>query len=472
MIEVYPHRVDYELLLTAQEPISHHDPSVQDKSNHKVFNRQLQGLPCTELPAPSSKIVAWFTNQHLVPVDIAAIAEDLAFHEFVGVVLVKMFLDAYNHDEGVGIFTGTERHERLETRLHHAAISSSSLRQLWDRLCHTLRAPIHDGKADGDILAALTLPDAVQQVVLRSLIQDYRSIVSIARLWNKTTKLENEKYAKKVGQEAVIEPKQAMQFDALSGRDAGVLYVEVPDISANGLRHELVREPGWLRLFGQLGLREARPGLGPVPAGCEAIFSNGGNIEAGAHEPSGAFALKNQIRETYPILDLVGGCTDSFMLGESRLTVGSILVCRENAPRLAKTAAANLPNARVSVYDMMDDVTITRSGLQTGEGQGITSFETLAIGAQVVVRFGLQPFTRAVTHGALVDAVEEWQHLSGTICGQAARGFGRCEAEWLRRHEDADAYRQAYLDDVAANADALRAGLTSGTLCTKSVVLT
>jgi hypothetical protein len=472
MIEVYPHRVEYELLLTAQEPISHHDPAVHDKSNHKVFNRQLQGLPCTELPAPSSQIVAWFSNQHLVPVDIAAIAEDLAFHEFVGVVIVKMFLDAYNHGDGVGIFKDEERYERLETRLHHAAISSSSLRQLWDRLCDTLCVPIHAEKADRDILAALALPDAIQQMVLQGLMQDYRSIVSIARLWNRTAKLENAEYAKKAGQEAVIEPKQVILFDALSGRDAGTVYVEVPAITANGLRHELVREPGWLRLFGQLGLRAARPGLGPVPAGCEAILSNGGNIEAGAHEPSGAFALKNQIRETYPILDLVGGCTDSFMLGESRLTVGSVLVCRENAPRLAKTAAANLPNARVSVYDMMDDVTITRSALQVGEGQGITSFETLAIGAQVVVRFGLQPFTRVVTHGALVDAVDAWQDLSGTICGQAARGFGHCTAEWLRRHEDADAYRQAYLDDVAANADALRAGLTSGTLCTKNVVLT
>jgi len=476
IIEVYPHRVDYELLLTAHTPVSHHDPAVQDDSNVQSFNRQKQIVRQPEtMPAIDQEVITRFATAHPVPVDIADICADLSFAEFASVVLVRMFLDAYNRGEGTGIFEGMERYSRLESRLRHSAISSSSLRRLWDRLCDGLKVPIwllHDSDDDLALLDLLTLPGVAQQAILRTLVQDYRSIVAIARLWHMTAKLENEQYAKAAGKIAMVTPKKVLSFPTMDVHEVGAVIADVPTLSANGLRHQMVREPGWLRLFGLLGLRAARPGLGPVPAGVEAMFYNGGNIESGSKQPSGTFALATAIRETYPLLDLVGGVTDAFDIGESRLQIAAWIVCRENAPALEGTPAENLPEAGLSVYDMMDDVTITRHAGQVGEGQMIVSFESLCAGARAFIRLSLTPHTDPRTHGALVDAVEAWRADDGTIGGGAARGFGHCSAEWLRRHPNADAYRDLYLTYIMDNADVLRDGLVTGTLCTKSVVLT
>lgn len=473
MIEVYPHRVDYELLLTAQTAVSHHDPAVQDDSNVQSFNRQKQIVCQPEtLAAVNQEVIDRCVAAHPVPIDIADICRDLTFPEFVGVILVRTFLDAYNRGEGTGVFEGMERYSRLEARLRHGAIASATLRRLWDRLCDSLQVPIHGGDGDLPLLDLLTLPAIVQQSVLRALVQDYRSIVAIARLWHTTAKLESEEYAQAAGRMAMVQPKQTLSFAPMDAREVSAVIAEVPTVSTNSLRHQMVREPGWLRLFGLLGLRGAAPGQGPVPAGVEAMFYNGGNIESGAKQPSSTFGLANAIRQAYPLLDLVGGVTDSFDVGESRLQMAAWLVCRENAAALAGTPAADLPAAQLSIYDMMDSVTMTRHAGQVGEGQMILSFETLCAGAQVFARLSLTPHTDPRTHGALVDAVEAWRSDDGTIGGGAARGFGHCVAEWLRRHPEADAYRQAYLDDIAARADELREGLVTGTLCSKSVVVT
>jgi hypothetical protein len=472
-VDVYPTRIDYELLLTATTPISHHDPAVQSDSNVLLFNRQKQLLPYSEaLDEPAQNLLYWFVSQHAYPYEIAPVFEDVSLPEFVGVVLVRLFLDNYNRGEGTGVFEGIGRYQRLEERLRAAAIASSSLRRLWDRLCDTLRVPIHGGQADEVLLNTFSLPQAVQQQALRSLTLDYRSIVSIARLWHTTEKLADPEYAEKAGKEAQIEPRQTLKFTKQEGRPSGTAVVEVPVISANSLRHQLVREPGWLSLFGALGLRSARPGLGPVPAGVEAIFYNGGNIEAGEKQPTGVFALSSQIREHYPFLDLVGGVTDSFDLGESRLQVAAWIVCQENAPALVDTPAGDLDALRLSVFDMMDDVTITRQAGQVGEGQMIVNAEALASGAQVYVRLRLAPHTRALTHGALVDAVEWWRANDATLAGGAARGMGWTQSEWLATVAGAEEYAAAYRADVEARREELIDGLVTGTLGTGKVVLT
>lgn len=472
MITVYPTRVDYELLLTGLTALSHHDPAVQDDSNALLFNRQKQLLPedGVYLP-PDPELLARFAEAHPVPVDIRDVLMDLSFPEFVGVVLVRIFLDAYNRGEGAGLFGGVERYSRLENRLRHAAIASHSLRRLWDRLCDSLQAPIHGGDEDFSLLSVLTLPAAVQQGVLRAIARDYRSIVAIARLWHTTAKLESPEYAAAAGKEAMIYPKAVVPVQWVD--DGGTArVVEAPTISANSLRHQLVREPGWLGLFGALGLREARPGAGAVPAGVEALFYNGGNIAAGAKQPTNTFTLASQIREAFPLLDLVGGVTDSFDLGESRLQVAGWIVCRENAVALAGTRAADLPAARVSVFDLLDEVTITRQAGQVGSGQMIVNAEALATGTQVYVRLSLSPFTRGLTHGALVDAIDRWREFDGTIGGAGGRGMGHCGSEWLTRPSEADAYAQAYRDDIVMRKDELIEALVSGKMGTDKVVLT
>lgn len=469
---VYPNAIKYELLLTLDTAVSHHDPAVQDDSNRMLFNRQKQLLPIVGGAAMTTpEQMDRIAGAHLVPLDVAAIMQDLSFPEFVGVVLARMFLDMYNSQEGTGLFEGKERYSRLETRLHMAAIPAVSLRTWWDRLCKTLDVGIHAGAHDVALMDLLSLPSGTQQLALRALTDDYRSIVSLARLWHTTAKLASEEYAQKAGVEAMVQPLQRLQFAVPESGACGVRVVEVPAVSGNSLRHQVVREPGWLHLCNALGLTAAQPGQGQVPPGVEAIFYNGGNIEAGAKQPSNVHALANAARALYPLLDLLGGVTDSFDLGESRLRVAGWLVCKENREALRGSPAYDLPSASVSVYDMIDDVTLTRQAGHTGLGQMIYTFETLLSGAQIVCRLVLAPQTSLATQGALVAAVETFLDQDNTIGGQAARGFGWVHGQWLGDAPTLKEDRQVYEDYLKHNRDALLAGLMDGTLGTGSKIL-
>jgi len=247
--------------------------------------------------------------------------------------------------------------------------------------------------------------------------------------------------------------------------------LDVPSVTGNSLRHQLVREPGWWHLAAALGLEPGTLGAGPLAPGVEAIFANGGNIRAGAKQPSNTFGLAWRIREHYPLLDLIGGVTDSFDLGESRLRVAGYLVCRENAAALEGTLAESLPNAGLSAFDLLDDVTLTRQAGRTGVGQMIYSFETLATGCQVLARLTLAPFTPALTRGALVAAVETYLADDATAGGQAARGFGHLRGDWLSRPDGDGDCRAEYEADLAERREQLRAWLVDGTLGCGSQIL-
>jgi hypothetical protein len=251
--------------------------------------------------------------------------------------------------------------------------------------------------------------------------------------------------------------------------------LEVPAVSGNSLRHQLVRAPAMLHLFSALGLFPDVPGKGPLPSGVEALFENGGNIEAGAKQPSNTFSLAWRARELYPTLDLLGGVTDSFDLGESRLSVAGWLICAENRGALLamESPAAYLPEASISAFEMLEDVTHTRQASSHGEGQMIYTFETLIKGARILARLTLAPYTPVLTRGALLVAVTTFMQQDNTIGGQAARGYGNVQAAWLAGAEHAgyiptmELY-EAYLRD---HADVLVAGLRDGTLGTGTHIL-
>lgn len=475
-ILVCPEGARYELLLTANTAVSHHDPATQEESNRLQFNRQRQLLAGEEGPATITQpMVDLIAVQHTIPVQIEGVFHDLSFAEFVATALAKMFLDMYNGKnagEGEGLFSGMERYERLETRLRAAAVASHTLRAWWDRLCSTLQVSIHAGNDDAVLFNLLSLPRGVQQAVLKAMVTDYRSVTALARLWHSTMKLRSEAYAEAAGKHALVEPLQVMQFDAKALPGAtGIRVVDVPAVSGNSLRHQVVREPAWQHLSRALGLAAASPGRGPVPAGVEAIFYNGGNIEAGAKQPSNVFSLAQKVREAYPSLDLLGGVTDSFDLGESRLRLAGWIVCKENREALKGSPAYDLPAASISVFDLVDDVTLTRQAGRTGVGQMIYSFEVLCAGVQVLCRMVLPPFTRRVTRGALVAAAETFLAEDNTVGGQAARGFGDMRGEWLSRPEGDEEVRQEYEAYLGENAETLAAGLRDGTLGTGVMIL-
>jgi hypothetical protein len=471
---IVPSAPTYEVLLTGDTAISHHDPAVQDDSNRLLFNRQKQLLSeGGGGPMPTQEQIDTIVSLEPVPVSAADLLRDLSFPEFVATALARLFMDLYNSQDGAGLFAGMERYSRLEARLRQAAIAAPNLRRWWDRLVDSMQVGIHGGEHDAELLSLLTVPAGLQQLVLRSLAEDYRSIVALARLWHSEAKLSSEDYAAKVGRpqvrEAVI---LSWQADELQGVAVGAQVAEVPAVSANSLRHQLVRKPLRDHLWQHLGIQAAWPGKGLVPPGVEAIFENGGNIEAGAKQPSNVHGLAWRIREAYPVLDLLGGVTDSFDLGESRLKVAGWLVCRENREALRGSPAYDYPAASVSVFDMLDDVTHTRQASGAGEGQMIYSFETLCTGAQILCRLTLSPHTPRLSHGALQAALK-WYLDRQVVGGQSARGFGWMRAEALRIPENCDGQEASeYEAYLAEHREELLQGLIDGTLCSGARVLT
>jgi hypothetical protein len=463
----------YDLLLTATTPLSHHDATVRDDSNRMLFNRQRQfvGGGATGGAALPATAAAALAAAHPIPSDLLDVFDGITVGEFVATALVRLFLDLYNSAEGTGLFAGMERYGRLESRARQAAISAATLRTWWDRLCDGLVVPIHGGDHDAALLRLLTVPIPLQQRTLRLLAREYRSIVAVARLWHQTAKLSSPEYAAAVGRdiagEAVPVPLAA------DPDDPGAAIVDVPQVTANSLRHQIVREPSWSHLRDHLGLVDATPGRGPLPQGVEAIFYNGGNIASGAKQPANVFGLSLAVRRAFPSLDLLGGVTDSFDLGESKLRVAAWLVCRENAAALAGSPAADLPTARVSVFDLLDDVTLTRQAGAVGTGQMLWSFETLCPGAAVLCRLGLAPFTPELTRGALFAAVDRYLAEDASLGGQAARGFGRVVGEWLVGPTPTDrAAKEAYETYLEDNRDALLAALRDGSLGSGARILT
>ena len=481
---VVPTALRADLLLTFDSAISHHDPAKGDDSNTLVFNRQAKLVPAPTFKGTlAPETLTAFCGAHPVPAAMSDIARMLDFPQFVACVLYRMFSDIYNSADGTGLFAGEERWPRLETRFKNAA-RALSLRGFWSELCASMQVPIHPARHDETLLRLFALPRAAQSAVLAAIVNEhaYRSIGMVARFWHEQNKLTSKAYAEKAGAAHVTDV-QVMEFSSeqLAPSGAGAGKIELPHLTANTLRHVCVRHPGWLHLAGALGLRGGESaGAGELDLGTEAMFVNGGNIASGAKQPSNPFGLAQKIRRAYPLLDLLGGVTNSFDLGASKLRVNSTVVCRENRDALAGSRAHDLPNATTSVFDMTDEVTHTRQA-HNGRGQMIYNFETLAAGAQVLARFTFAPFTHELTQGAFVAAMETYLANAPTAGGQSARGYGSLRGEWLAAPEGdffsaiddlnllgLRAKYEQYLDD---NRDALRASLCDGTLGTGTLVV-
>jgi len=247
--------------------------------------------------------------------------------------------------------------------------------------------------------------------------------------------------------------------------------MEVPAVSVNSLRHQLVREPSFLHLCDVLGFEPVARGEGPLPVGIEALFSNGGNIEKGAAQSPHSFRLAGEIRKSYPSLDLLGGCTSvAHDLGESRLKMRSWIVCSENANNLPESLR-DTAQAKTSIFDMLDNVTRTRHASAGGAGQMIYNFETLISGAIIYVELTLTPYTAPLTCGALAAALDYYTANDNVVGGQSARGHGNVSVEWLSEkpggkelYEEYLAYEGAGIGDGGSHK--LRDGMTDGTLGT------
>lgn len=467
-----PFAREVQLCLTAMTPISHHDPARQDKSNTLLFLRHKQIVPSaftTADPEAIQNALKDISELHRVPESAARLFTGIKGQEFVGCLLVKLFIGLYGTGDGTGLFSGVERYGLLETRLRAAAVRSSCLRSLWNRLVDSLQCPIAPAKADVDLLELFSLPIALQAATLRALTEDYRSITMLARLWAQEWKMQDERYAETAGR-ATSGALVAIALSAESVLSAakGSSVIEMPAVSNNSLRHQLVRGPGWHHLTAALELPVGFAGEGIIPVGAEGTFENGGNIRAGAKQPSDPFGLAHEVRRSHPLLDLLGGVTDSFDLGESKLKVAGWLVCRENAAALAGTPVSG--DATVSAFDLLDEQVHTRMATERGDGQMIYNFETLIPGTKVFVRLHVSPFTSQLTLGALGAALTRFQADGAVLGGQSARGYGWMQAELLTTNSElieAQAAYEAYLNE---NKEALVEGLKNGTLGARAKV--
>lgn len=454
-IEVRPATRGYDILLTAVSPISHHDPAAADKSNRSLFNRQKQIVAGAPPGLPDQRRIDAICAAFPVPTELADVFEELDFAQYACCALVRTFLDLHNTAEGIGVHKGEDRYNALAERVAQAAYMTHSVVAYWSALSDLMGVELQRSAGDQAVLALLTIPSAFGAVMLQTMAEQSLALMSIARVWHRL-----ERDAAK--DERTI-PHQPLVFDAgnIVLRRGQAYVLQVPAVSGNSLRHQLVRGPSWDHLRLHLGIDQAKPGEGFCPPGVEALFYNGGNIEGGAKPPADAYRLAWDIRGAFPSLDLLGGVCDAFDLGSSRLRVNGWLVCRENAGALAGSDAAQLDQAELSVFDMLDEVTLTRQAGRTGEGQMLFSFETLPAGTAILVRLTLDAQCPRLTHGALVAALDAYQDES-IVGGQSARGFGRMAATMPRdlRYDLCDEY-EAYLRE---SKDDLRFWMHDGSL--------
>lgn len=437
------------LVLTATTAISHHDASAGSTGNAMTFNREKRLLNAPPVPPfDPSPIAAKFP----VPEDLAPALEGLSAGDLAAIAVVRTFVAMYGGVEGSGLFSGIDRYQVLDTRLRKAGLQSTLLRPLWDNLTNGMLVGVSAKSHDEELLALWSLPKAAQMAACRALALNAGSCIAIAREWSKLDKNAGGLFA------GVPVP--------LAPEAGGLVPVELPAISANGSRHQVVREPSMRHLLASLDIPYGHPGEGDLPLSVEALFYNGGNIKAGAKQISGAFAAAHEVRRAFPSLDLLGGVTDSFDLGASRLGVASWLACQENEPAFYGTPLEGelLPSA----YDLLDVVTQTRQEGRTGLGQMIHNFEVLVPGTKILIRLSLEPFTPDLTAGALECAVQSYAEAA-KIGGQYARGFGSVTIE--RDGPDLSEHAEQYETYLAENKDALREALIGGTLGTGKVVL-
>lgn len=233
----------------------------------------------------------------------------------------------------------------------------------------------------------------------------------------------------------------------------------VPAISENALRSVLFRGPLADDLVTRMGIQRSE-----LPQAVMNLLWSGGSMASGAKAPGDEIALGHQVKALYPMLDLLGGAVDGFILPRSRLRLAAWIVAREYAPMLQHVAPELVDEAMtVSAYDMVGDETRTRGTGGESEGnQMLYNYETLAAGVKIVLEVTLDPHTPKATASALGHAMACWD---GYIGGQGRQGRGR-----LAVLSSGVPTGGAYLAQLAEYGPAMRAGMVDGTLGTAKVL--
>ena len=490
MLTIQPENLSVKCLYHILSPVSHHDATAAREANASLYNRQLVRVPLHQAGRP-------VTFAHLdaiaeafpVPIESYDIFEDEPFADFVAIAIVKTFIQRYSTEGGIGLFEGVERYRRLSDRIQLAAPRSPNLKFFWSLLTQDMQVgPMGNTKK---LFKLLAVPSACHHEVLYHFQRHATMTVEMARDWYRNERLSDAEYAKKAKSEQTSGDMRALHFDVdrphkilteieaiekfgVDGRGnpkypTKEVSVAIPCHSGNDIRHD-IRYAAMVHLFDTLGLDTDTK----LPVSVKALLENGGNIAKGKSAPSDAFTLAQIIREKYPSLGLLGGCTESFMLGDSNLfAVSPFWYGREYNDALETIFGVS---ATDSVIDLLDDFTLHRHSGRTHDQSPMPySFEGIQSGAKLYVQFKFSPHITDLERGAFGAALRTFQDVDGTIGGQSAKGFGQVKVEVLETDDGGspvvtDLHIEAYEAYLNQNFIELAEGLQLGTLCSGKVV--
>jgi hypothetical protein len=252
---------------------------------------------------------------------------------------------------------------------------------------------------------------------------------------------------------------------------------QIPVLSGNALRHKLVREPGALHLVKSCGL-EGRLNLDQA----NYLFNGGSLSESSTTENMGRIA---EMQELLPLIRLLGGSLRNQVVGGSLIVERGILICEENRESIQKMLPADfeLPENRLrSSEDFIDQYQYTRGDAQKRNDAHLLLEEKEADGTNLMIYSGQSVIPGAVFYhgfilqnvspleiGALLNALNEWDTLGGTIGGSARIGHGKLQASfWLETGDnlhgpelDTVELVKAYREHCKTNSEKIAAWLIS-----------
>lgn len=236
------------------------------------------------------------------------------------------------------------------------------------------------------------------------------------------------------------------------------IAIRVPAISENSLRSVIWRKPLANHLTSEVGASE-------LPKTVTNLLYSGGNLMSGAKAPASTLTLGRDVHRNYPMLELLSGAVDNFVLPESKLRPAAWLVTEEYLPTLKKIAPAEIwqEAANVSAFDLVSEEVRTRgTGGESDGNQMLYAYEVLAAGAKIFMSIDIAHGASELCTSAAGFAIDEWDKFIG---GQSRQGRGLMS---VVEHDLPDG--SAYKNYIAENSESLLEGLTSGAFCTGTVL--
>lgn len=476
--------INAALLITALEPISHHDPGVSGGTNHSVFRRTPVLMPrngTAERGEEISRAIQKWTNHFTVPQSLVDEWRGaMSPLDFMAAAAIKSFLEMYEERDGAEVRIGilradTKEQSRLYAqvvgRIQEAAATAKTMREFWRILAQRCGTGSHATRHDATFAVLMGLPQGAVSPLMDTLRGKAAFALADARLWRQREKAQREEYRKRSGEE---DPGESAAFDGWSEVDmaaigsAGAAPIMIPEVSANAFRHH-IRDGAVRHMLKIIG---AGDGAHQFPPDIERILENGGSLESGSQNS------KNDrielTRRRYPLLDLLGGCLPDTFLGPSELKLRlPVLVCRELRDIGALPEwAVTLPNASVSASDMTTTKSYARHSADRDNGNPMPyGFEALTAGSQIVLPVSFGPFVSELTVGCLVAAIDTWLSDAPYVGGISDSGCGHISGSWKEAIPDAERLKAQYEAYLLENAEELRRRLENGTIDADAIEL-